>query len=105
MHLIFPGYPPADHEVRSVLTTQGTEAESYHRAYCFVDALFALFLSATGKISQFTSPGQDPLNRIIIGNPILIPTAVQGYFIWVAPCKYNCISHFRNNNYADTDTP
>ena len=37
---IFPGYPPADHEVRDFLTMKGTEVESYRRAYCFIDALF-----------------------------------------------------------------
>ena len=37
---IFPGYPPADHEVRNFLTTKGTEDESYRRACCFIDALF-----------------------------------------------------------------
>ncbi len=26
-------------------------------------------------------------------------------FIWVAPCKYNCISHFRDIKHADVDTP
>jgi hypothetical protein len=40
MHRIFPGYPPADHEVRNFLTTKGTEDESYRRAYCFIYALF-----------------------------------------------------------------
>ena len=40
MYRIFPGYPPADHEVRNFLTGEGTEAESYRRAYCFIDALF-----------------------------------------------------------------
>jgi len=37
---IFPGYPPADHEVRDFLTMKGTEDESYLRACCFIDALF-----------------------------------------------------------------
>lgn len=37
---IFPGYPPADHVVRDFLTKGGTQAESYHRACCFIDALF-----------------------------------------------------------------
>jgi len=40
MHHIFPGYPPADHEVRIFLTKQDTEAESYRRACCFIGALF-----------------------------------------------------------------
>ena len=40
MHRIFPGYPPADHEVRDFLTKKGTEGESYRRACCFIDALF-----------------------------------------------------------------
>ncbi|KAF8332488.1 hypothetical protein F5887DRAFT_1063857 [Amanita rubescens] len=34
------GYPAADHEVRDFLTTKDTEAGSYRRACCFVDALF-----------------------------------------------------------------
>lgn len=37
---IFPGYPPADHMVRNFFKTKGTEAESYHQACCFIDALF-----------------------------------------------------------------
>lgn len=37
---IFPGYPPADHEVGNFLTTKRTEDESYRRACCFIDALF-----------------------------------------------------------------
>jgi hypothetical protein len=40
MHRIFLGYPPADHEVRNLLTNYGTEADSYRRACCFFDALF-----------------------------------------------------------------
>ena len=40
MHRIFPGYPPADHEVRNFLTAKCTEDESYRRACCFIDALF-----------------------------------------------------------------
>ena len=34
--------------------------------------LFALFLSTTGKISQFTSPNEDTSKRIIIGDLTLI---------------------------------
>ena len=34
--------------------------------------LFALFLSTTGKISQFISPDEDTSKRIIIGDLILI---------------------------------
>ncbi|KAF8345733.1 hypothetical protein F5887DRAFT_154644 [Amanita rubescens] len=34
------GYPPADHQVRDFLTTKSTEAVSYRRACCFIDALF-----------------------------------------------------------------
>jgi hypothetical protein len=37
---IFPGYPPANHEVQDFSTTKGTEDESYRRACCFIDALF-----------------------------------------------------------------
>ena len=37
---IFPGYPPADQEARDFLTTERTEDESYHWAYCFINALF-----------------------------------------------------------------
>lgn len=38
--LIFPGYPPADLEVLDFLTTGRNENDSYHRACCFIDALF-----------------------------------------------------------------
>ena len=34
--------------------------------------LFAVFLSTTGKISQFTSPSEDTWKRIIIGDLLLI---------------------------------
>ena len=37
---IFPGYPPPDHAVRDFLTKNGSNDESYHRAFCFIDALF-----------------------------------------------------------------
>ena len=37
---IFPGYPPPDHAVRDFLTKNGLKDESYHRASCFIDALF-----------------------------------------------------------------
>ena len=40
MHRVFPGYPPADHEARDFLAAKDTEAKSYHRACCFIDALF-----------------------------------------------------------------
>jgi hypothetical protein len=40
MHRIFPGYPPADHQVRNFLTRKCTEAEAYRRTSCFIDALF-----------------------------------------------------------------
>ena len=37
---IFPGYPPADQEVRDFLTTEHTEDELYRWACCFINALF-----------------------------------------------------------------
>lgn len=36
----FAGYPPADHAVRDFLTKKCTQAESYHRCYSFLAALF-----------------------------------------------------------------
>jgi hypothetical protein len=39
-NFIFPGYPPPDHAVRDFLTKNGSKEESYHRASCFIDALF-----------------------------------------------------------------
>jgi hypothetical protein len=39
-NFLFLGYPPPDHAVRDFLTKNGSKDESYHRACCFIDALF-----------------------------------------------------------------
>jgi hypothetical protein len=36
---IFPGYPP-DHAVQDFLTKSGLKDKSYHKASCFIDAMF-----------------------------------------------------------------
>jgi hypothetical protein len=100
-HTLTQVAPEAEVAIQGIIIAQ-TPFSHLRRVLCSIrnHSLFSLFLSTTGKITQFTSPRElDPSNRVQMGDLSLIPpfTAlgwdhmVQGHPLNPASCNFSDI--------------